>query len=130
VVVVSRALLDTAATSVRSALTSAALTLLLGLGALSVLTAPQPPADRAGLAVEDRPTHRLLERHRCSTTGFGPDVVPASAVIRDGKGRLRLVSFDRGWEVFSNERPGTLVAVCLGRPDDRGRQGRAVQVRG
>jgi hypothetical protein len=41
-------------------------------------------------------------------------VIPATAVIRDGAGIIRVVSFDRGWAVFNNERPGVLVAVCLG----------------
>ena len=94
-------------------MTAAALTLLVGLGALSVISAPQPPAERLGLSVQDEATSRLLERHHCSTTGFDPDVIPTTAVIRDDAGRTRVVSFDHGWAVFNNERPGVLVAVCL-----------------
>ena len=108
--------LRTAVTSIRTALTAGALTLLVGFGALSVLSAPQPPAEHLGLSVQDEATSRILERNNCSTTGFGPDVIPASAVIRDAHGRTRLVSFDHGWAVFNNERPGELIAVCLGRP--------------
>lgn len=108
--------LRTAVTSLRRAMTAGALTLLVGLGALSVLSAPQPPAERLGLSGQDEQTSRLLQRNKCSTTGFGPDVIPASAVIRDEYGRTRLVTFDHGWAVFNNERPGELVAVCLGRP--------------
>lgn len=108
--------LFTAATSVRTALTAAALTLLVGLSAASVLSAPPPPAEQLGLSVQDKATARLLDRNNCSTTGFEHDVIPATAVIRDQAGRTRLVSFDRGWAVFNRERPGQLVAVCLG-PD-------------
>ncbi|UMG94513.1 hypothetical protein [Nocardioides sp. TF02-7] len=104
-----------AATSVRTALTSAALTLLLGLGAMSVLSSPQPPADHLGLSGDERALSRMLERHRCSTTGFGADVIPESALVRDERGHTRLVSFDDGWAVFQREQPGVLVAVCLGR---------------
>jgi len=94
-------------------MTAAALTLLVGLGALSVISAPQPPAERLGLSVQDEATSRLLARHHCSTTGFDPEVIPTTAVIRDDAGRTRVVSFDHGWAVFNNERPGELVAVCL-----------------
>jgi hypothetical protein len=113
--------LRTTVTSLRTALTAAALTLLVGFGAASVLSAPQPPADHLGLSVTDEATSRLMERHQCSTTGFEPGVIPATAVIRDQVGRTRLVSFDRGWAVFNEERPGELVAVCLGRPRAGGR---------
>ncbi len=108
--------LRTVATSVRTATTAAALTLLVGLGAVSVLAAPQPPADHLGLSGQDEATSRVLERNRCSTTGFGPDVIPATAVIRYRSGHTKVVSFERGWAVFNNEQPGELVAVCLGRP--------------
>jgi hypothetical protein len=109
--------LRTAVTSVRTALTAASLTLLVGLGAASVFSAPQPPSDDdIGLSVQDEATSRLMERNQCSTTGFDPDVIPATAVIRNQAGRTRLVSFEHGWAVFNDERPGELVAVCLGRP--------------
>jgi hypothetical protein len=116
---VSEARLDwllTGVTSFRMALTAAALTLLVGLGAASVLSAPQPPAENIGLSVQDAATSRMMERHHCSTIGFEPDVIPSTAVIRNEAGRVRLVSFDHGWAVFNDERPGELVAVCLGRP--------------
>ena len=108
--------LRTAVKSIRTALTAGALTLLVGLGALSVLAAPQPPAEHLGLSVQDEATSRIIERNNCSTTGFAPDVIPTGAIIRDAHGRNRLVSFDHGWAVFNNERPGELIAVCLGRP--------------
>ena len=108
--------LRTAVMSFRTAMTAAAITLMLGLGAASVLSAPQdPPSEQLGLSVQDEETSRLLEANNCSTTGFAPDVIPTTAVIRDRVGRTRLVSFERGWAVFNRERPGELVAVCLGR---------------
>ena len=109
----SRSWLRTATTSLRGALTAAALALVAALGAISVLTQPQPPAE---LGLSSRPMDRILERNACSLTGFPPEVVPRSAVIREADGRTRLVSFDRGWAVFNGDREGDLVAVCLG-PD-------------
>ena len=113
--------LRTTATSLRTALTAGSLTLLVGLGAATVLTAPQPPAEHLGLSVQDEATTRLMERNHCSTVGFDPDVIPRTAVIRDEAGRTRLVSFERGWDVFKDESPGELVAVCLGHPRAGGR---------
>jgi hypothetical protein len=106
--------LRTAAMSIRTAFTAGALTLLVGLGAVSVLSTPHQHADEIGLSVQDKATSRILERNHCSTTGFDPEVIPSTAVIRDAAGRTRVVSFDHGWAVFNNERPGELVAVCLG----------------
>lgn len=111
----------TALTSIRTALTAGALTLLVGLGAASVLSAPPSTGDQLGLSVQDEATSRVLERHNCSTTGFDADVIPTTAVIRNASGRIKVVSFDHGWAVFNGERPGELVAVCLGRPHAAGR---------
>lgn len=106
-------LLRAAVTSVRTAVTAGALTLMLGLGAASVLSAPEDAPEQLGLSGQDEATNRLLERNNCSTTGFAADVIPSTAVIRDRVG-TRVVSFDHGWAVFKKERPGVLVAVCLG----------------
>jgi len=58
----------------------------------------------------------LMDRYRCSTDGFGHEEIPASAIIRRPDGRVTVVSFDRGWEVFRNDGPASLVAVCLRPP--------------
>lgn len=58
----------------------------------------------------------VMERYRCSTEGFGHSEVPGSAIIRRAQGRLAVVSFDRGWEVFRDDGPESLVAVCLRPP--------------
>jgi hypothetical protein len=120
VVAPRRSTLRAAATSLRTATTAASLTLVAGMGAMSVLA--QPPQAPAELGLSARPMDRMLERNNCSLTGFPPDVIPASAVVREADGRARLVSFDLGWAVFNRERPGELVAVCLG-PDRSRRLG-------
>ncbi|WP_344148221.1 hypothetical protein [Nocardioides koreensis] len=68
----------------------------------------QSPAD-AHLAA-------LMKRYRCSTEGFGHSQIPGSAIIRRAQGRVAVVSFDRGWEVFRDDGPESLVAVCLRPP--------------
>lgn len=60
--------------------------------------------------------HAAIRQHHCSTSGFGDGSEPPTALIRTGHGRLRVVPFALGWEVFTGERPGTLVAVCLDQP--------------
>jgi hypothetical protein len=52
-----------------------------------------------------------MDRFECSETGFGPDVIPNSALIHL-EGHVKRVTFDRGWAVFTGEEPGTLMAVC------------------
>lgn len=102
-------------TSLRTATTVGALTMLLGLGALSVVAPPQAPtggADQVGLA--STPLNAMMERNRCSFTGFDREVIPSMAIVRTPEGETRLVSFDDGWEVFSGEVAGELIAVCLG----------------
>ncbi len=58
----------------------------------------------------------VMERYRCSTEGFRHSEIPGSAIIRRAQGRLAVVSFDRGWEVFRDDGPESLVAVCLRPP--------------
>ncbi|MEO9322028.1 hypothetical protein ABFT23_00970 [Nocardioides sp. C4-1] len=53
----------------------------------------------------------LMQRHDCSATGFGPDVIPGSALVeRDD--RIERVSFDEGWAIYTGDRNGSLLAVC------------------
>jgi hypothetical protein len=54
----------------------------------------------------------MLEHH-CSTTGFGATTLPTAALIKTPRGDLRMVDFSTGWAIYSGQRPGTLVAVCL-----------------
>ena len=60
------------------------------------------------------PEARLMHRFDCSTEGYDATVVPRSAIVRDDStGRLDVVSFARGWQVYTSDRAAqTLVAVC------------------
>ena len=58
---------------------------------------------------------QLMRRYDCSQDGFGDGSQPRSALIRDD-GDLRVVSFDRGWQVYTGSRPHALVAVCHAPP--------------
>ncbi len=93
----------------KALLIGVALSLALGLG-LSVTDR----ADRSSAPSIDPQSSRaarLMDRFECSETGFGSEVIPHSALINlDGK--VLRVSFDRGWAVFTGEKPGTLMAVC------------------
>jgi len=53
----------------------------------------------------------LMKRFDCSPDGFGDGSTPRSAIIRNGNG-LEVVSFDRGWQVYTGTRPHALVAIC------------------
>ncbi|MCL2542500.1 MAG: hypothetical protein FWE71_08595 [Nocardioidaceae bacterium] len=107
------------AINVRTALTAGALTLLFGLGAVSVLIQP-PTTGTSEIGLSARPLDHMMSHNRCSYTGFGTEVIPSKAIVEDPSGRTRLVSFDVGWKVFTGKRDGQLVAVCLGpRPDHR-----------
>lgn len=101
----------------RTATTVAALTLLVGFGAMGSVT-ERPPVDPARrIDMSAGPLDSMMEENRCSVTGFDRDVVPSKAIIRTPDGATELVSFDRGWAVFSGEVAGELVAVCLGPHD-------------
>jgi hypothetical protein len=69
---------------------------------------PSTPAPQV-----DRALEQLMADHRCTTTGFPDGSVPASTLLRNRQGQLRVVSFDRGWAALQGTAPGELVAVCL-----------------
>lgn len=100
--------------SVRTATTVGALTLLVGLGAVNMIAAPQPPAGAEQIGMSTGPLDSMMEQNRCSVTGFDRTVIPSTAIVRTPAGDTELVSFDHGWAVFSGEVAGELVAVCLG----------------
>jgi hypothetical protein len=62
------------------------------------------------------PEARLMQKYDCSTIGYDDSVAPRSAIVRSPTGRLRVVSFARGWSVYTAHGPATLVAVCLEPP--------------
>lgn len=106
--------LRAAVQSVRTATTVAGLTLLVGFGALGVVAEPAPatPAERIGMS--SGPLDDMMQANRCSVTGFERSIIPSKAIVRTPEGATELVSFDRGWDVFSGRIAGELVAVCLG----------------
>jgi hypothetical protein len=93
----------------KSMLIGVALALALGLGSSITDSADQSAAPST--EVSDSRVTRLMDRFECSQTGFGSDVIPNSALI-NLDGRVKRVSFDRGWAVFTGNEPGTLMAVC------------------
>ncbi|GEP33371.1 hypothetical protein NSZ01_11390 [Nocardioides szechwanensis] len=69
--------------------------------------------DRAPqMEAQSAQVEQAIRRHDCSVAGFDAGVEPRSALVRR-EGKVRHVSFDDGWEVFTGERPGELIAVCL-----------------
>lgn len=101
--------------SVRTATTVAALTTLVGFGALSAFSEPRPEAPSASTGAEvPGPLDALMTQNRCSFTGFDKDVIPSTALVRTPAGETEVVSFDAGWAVFLGKSAGELVAVCLG----------------
>ena len=93
----------------KSLLVGACLMLAMGVGATFTDRADQRAAPSTEVS-SSRVTH-LMDRFQCSETGFAADVIPHSALIHLD-GRVRHVSFDRGWAVFTGDAPGTLMAVC------------------
>ena len=100
--------------SVRTATTVAGLTLLVGFGAIGVIAEPQPTAPSERLGMSSGPLEDMMQMNRCSFTGFDRTVIPSKAIVRTPEGDTELVTFDRGWDVFSGKIAGELVAVCLG----------------
>ncbi|MBS43634.1 MAG: hypothetical protein CMH83_10835 [Nocardioides sp.] len=76
----------------------------------SAASAPEPATAASALQAK---VDRLMDQHTCSSTGFGPDVIPASALVLRAQ-RVTQVSFDDGWAVYTGDSPGTLLAVCRG----------------
>jgi hypothetical protein len=93
--------------------TLVAAVILVGLANL----APPDQLPTGPFAVQSpSPAQReLMERYDCSPDGFGDGSTPRSAIIRSDKG-LEVVSFDRGWQVYTGTRPHALVALCHNPP--------------
>jgi len=84
--------------------------LVSGFAIRTPTRAENPRALRLDAGATD--LQRAMFEHQCTTTGFGGSAFPRSALIRH-HGRLRHVSFEHAWSVFTGERPGELLAVCL-----------------
>lgn len=108
--------------SLRLALVAIKATALGALLALLVVAGIQTvsPSGSAQTDSVDEAYQRVVDRavtdHRCSFHGFDDGAQVASALIRTARGDVRVVSFEKGWDVYNGKRPGDLIAVCL---DDR-----------
>jgi len=85
-------------------------------GAVQVSGAPVEQQVPSVIESRNAALLKAIDRHQCSTTGFGADRVPSSALIRTPRGRMSLVTFDQGWAIYTGDRPGRLLAVCLAQP--------------
>ncbi len=94
--------------TVKGAALSGLLTLVVA-GALD----SRAPSAHPGSAAHQRVVEQAVADHHCSYSGFGDEADPASALIRTAAGKVRQVSFEVGWDVYTGRRPGTLIAVCL-----------------
>jgi len=93
----------------KSLLIGVALAAAMGMGATITDQADQSASPSNEVSATR--VNQLMDRWKCSETGFGADVIPNSALIHLD-GRVKRVSFDRGWAVFTGDQPGTLMAVC------------------
>ena len=108
---------------VLTAFKGAALGGLLTLVVVGGLHATAPSANPGITAEADAyqvVVQQAVADHHCSYSGFGSGTIPSSALIRNARGELRVVTFDVGWDVYNKKLPGTLIAVCL--DDTRGNE--------
>jgi hypothetical protein len=75
-------------------------------------TTRDPGTSAPPLDLQSRGLQRAMSEHGCTTTGFRGSASPRSALIHRN-GELRHVTFQQGWSVFTGERRGRLLAVCL-----------------
>lgn len=102
----------------KAAAVAGAFVLAVGVGVDASGPSPEVTTDRNSATVQGSVApdlDRKMDRHRCSMTGFGADVLPLSALI-EVDDRIRHTTFDEGWAVYTDERPGKLKAVCLDAP--------------
>lgn len=100
--------------TLRTAALCTLLTAAVGYGVAVPMTSDDQSTEMPAAQGIDPHVQHLMTRYRCSTTGFGAGTIPASALIQTERGQVRMVSFDRGWAIHTNNGPGTLMAVCLG----------------
>jgi len=102
-------------TLIKAAVLGALLTVLAVAGGL-----PTASPDETGTASVDDAYQRVVERavtdQRCSSREPNSAARDAAALIRTARGDVRVVSFEKAWDVYNGKRPGDLIAVCV---DDR-----------
>lgn len=88
---------------------------LLAVGPVLSATAAADPAPAPGASTAEVSAQSelaaLMTQHDCSTTGFGADVIPGSALVQRAGAVLR-VGFADGWATYTGDADGTLLAVC------------------
>jgi hypothetical protein len=102
----------------RAGVRTLARTLVAAAVLVGLANLPSPSDLPTGPSVAQFPSpvqRELMERFDCSSDGFGDGSAPRSAIIRED-GDLRVVSFDRGWQVYTGTRPHALVAICHAPP--------------
>ena len=109
----------------QAVLTTLALTAggaLVVMGSAGVADSPdRGAAERLAQSAEPVPSREasLMKRFECSTTGFGPEGDPRSALVRGQGGTPRVLSFDEGWAIHTSGHDDlTLVAFCLADPPE------------
>jgi hypothetical protein len=75
------------------------------------VVADQAPGPTASDLAAQADLDTLIAQHDCSVDGFGPDVIPGSALV-ERNDRIQHVTFDDGWAVYTGDAPGALLAVC------------------
>jgi hypothetical protein len=102
-----------ALTGLKALALGALLALTVGIYVNAAADSEGPPPSAVTVDSYTRVVQQKMAEHDCSATGFGAEAIPSSALVRTERGKLRMVSFDRGWKVFTGDAPGELVAVCL-----------------
>lgn len=102
-----------ALTALKAAMLGALLTMTVGIYVNASAEQSSPPPSAVNVDSYTKVVQKKISEHECSATGFGAEEVPTSALVRTEDGKVRLVSFDDGWAVFTGDAPGKLVALCL-----------------
>ena len=97
-------------TAVKGAALGALLSLSL-VGGLQATSSTSGSTTGSASDAYERVVERAVPDHRCSWPGLGRPAPAGSAVIRTSGGDLRVVSFEKGWDVYNGRRPGSLLSL-------------------
>lgn len=105
-------------------LQTAAVSCVVAMGFAAAFLVPQgvsaESANGAAPTAFDVTVQDAISEFECSTDGLAPGEIPSSALIRNGAGALKHVTFDRGWAAYtSSSSPAVLIAVCASEPPQR-----------
>ena len=71
--------------ALRGLLVGGVLGVMLAVALLTRLDALETGSDEPPDSTSSDPVRQAIERHRCSTSGFGSGAIPSSAIIRTGE---------------------------------------------